>query len=94
MPPPRLTAEGAGGTPCRVYQVRNSSVEQIAHVSRSQGSKCYWLLVASTREDTDSTLRLLNLTIVLGVAQPSALQMSASEALCANAQEEATLRVE
>ena len=41
-----------------------------------------------------STQRLYNLAKVLGVAQPAALQMSVSEAPCARAQEEATLRVE
>ncbi len=48
----------------------------------------------NTREETGSTRRLYNLAKVFGVDQPAALQMSAKEAPCANAWEEATLLVE
>ncbi len=48
----------------------------------------------NTWEETGSTRRLYNLAKVFGVAQPAALQMSAKEAPCANAWEEATLLVE
>lgn len=48
----------------------------------------------STREDIGSTLRLQNLSNVLGVAQPTSLQMSVIEVPHTKAQEEATLQVE
>ncbi len=51
-------------------------------------------LFPNTREETGSTQRLYNLAKVFRVAQPAALQMSAKEAPCANAWEEATLLVE
>ncbi len=51
-------------------------------------------LLPNTQEETGSMRRLSNLAKVFGVAQPAALQMSVKEAPCANAWEEATLRVE
>ncbi len=47
-----------------------------------------------TQEETSSASRLYNLANLLGVAQPAALQMSASEAPRASAQQDVTPLVE
>ncbi len=104
--PPRLTAEGAGGTSTG-FAVGNWTEKQQKRtypVVEGEWRRQAWLtpssvpvLLAIWDKYTGGHglyTEIINLANVLGAAQPAALQMSAIEAPRANAQEEATPLVE
>ncbi len=89
-----MSGHRSAGAPDRVCLVKELSgelgVKGRHKPTLNRASQGHYLFEVRKQEETGTLRKLLNLANVLGVAQPAALQMSASEAERASNQDDAT----